>query len=262
MKTKLLIAGLAAFASIALFLLFGRHRDIEHSDSRSSQAGERSPVISENATPVAAKPVAAVTSDSSIRTGSAEEWLRAHDAGIVIQQNGELNRGAIRIGSIQGDLGETPPRYHHQLKAGKFQILLGEEDDRHLFQRYISTVREEQGALIHTIVVSISWTKWAPRISLGGFIFHKDEDNIEQIGILLPEIEVPPGDDASRPRWATTIRIGNHEISAEDLAKAMPQPLGPDIVLVMPTHPGPPPATARVLWLALDANGSFVVARK
>ena len=57
------------------------------------------------------------------------------------------------------------------------------------------------------------------------------------------------------------IRIRDREISTEDLAKAMTQPLGPDIVLLMATKTTPPPATARVLWLALDANGSFAVAR-
>jgi len=193
---------------------------------------------------------------------SHQAWIEARSASIAITQAvdpaTEEPVGTIKLGGASGTLGETPPFYRLQLKTAKHPILLGDKDTRHHFVRQVTSVHVEANGLFLEPEIVVNYPRSA---SLGGFVFRKEEDQITQLGLIIPDVKVPEGDDPTSARWASYIRIQDRELSAEDLAKAAPQPLGPDTVLVMPTQPGPTPATARVLWLALDANGSFAVVR-
>jgi hypothetical protein len=268
MKPKLLVLCLIGIAGVALFyfVLPGANQQPVHPTAdepvvpKLKQRHDDTqppvqPILQSGAVPEA------VTSNEA--TESAETaWLNEHSAGIVVNQTqqGKLQYpGSIKVGGVVVDLGETPPLIHHQLKAKAGSILLGKLDDRHSYQRHLGIVRLNEGRPQVSYEVSFSYPRSATN---GGLVFKRSEAEISQLGIIIPEIRVPKGADANAPQWAMSIRIGSRELNAEDLAKAMPQPMGPDTVLVMPTHPGPPPATARVLWLALDANGSFIVARK
>lgn len=189
-----------------------------------------------------------------------QAWITARSASIEINQSldpviGEPV-GSIRLGGVSIALGETPPFYRLQLRTARHPILIGDKDTRHHFIRRVDSVQPWGGSLALQHQINVSYPRSA---SFGGFVFKQDHAEISQIGIIVPDVKVPAGDDPSATRWATSIRIGNHELSGEDLARAVSQPLGTDTVLVMPTHTGSSPATARVLWLALNANGSFAL---
>lgn len=268
MKPKLLILCLIGIAGVALFWFV-----LPSANQQTIHPTADEPVVSKlkqrpGDTQAPVQPILhsgtvpqAVT--SNVATESAETaWLNKHSAGIAVNQTqqGKLQYpGSIKVGGVTVDLGETPPLIHHQLKAKAGSLLLGELDDRHSYQRHLGMVRVTEGRPQVSYEVALSY----PRSStIGGLVLKRNEAEVSEIGIIIPEIRVPAGDDATAPQWAMSIRIGNRELSAEELANAKPQPLGTDTVLVMPTHPGLSPKKARVLWLALDANGSFVVAHK
>ena len=214
---------------------------------------------------VPANPVGSSSSDTKSAAGVSmplhQAWIDARAASVAITQSVDPVTdepvGTIKVGSASGSLGETPPFYRLQLKTAKHPILLGEKDTRHHFVRRVDSVHAVGGEVTIVPEIAVSYPRSA---SVGGLLFKRDDTEISRIGIIVPQIRVPPGDDASATQLATSIRVGNHELSAEDLAKATSQPIGSDTVLVVPTQTTPLPTTARVLWLALDANGSFAVA--
>lgn len=180
-------------------------------------------------------------------------WVEGRSASIIISQTEDpITRepnGTIKQGDKVGALGETPPFYRIQLKTAKNSILLGERNTRHRFTRIVTIVRPERGFLELEPAISVSYPREA---DLGGFLFKREENEISQIGIILPDVKFPEGFVPMMDQKEIYIRIRDHEISTEELAKAISQPLGPDMVLLMPTKPTPPPAKVRVLWLTLD----------
>ena len=198
--------------------------------------------------------------DAVASTPLHQAWIEARSASIAITQSVDPATsepiGTIKLGGASVSIGETPPFYRLQLKTAKHPILLGEKNTRHHFVRRVDGVHAVGGELALVPEIAVSYPRSA---SLGGLLFKQDDTEISQIGIIVPDVRVPGGDDPTATQWATSIRIGNHELSGEDLARAVSQPLGTDTVLVMPTHTGSSPATARVLWLALNGNGSFAL---
>lgn len=266
MKSKFFVICLIGAIGVALFfsLRFNESQQAIHqtpgkpavSKTQQSRSAPKSPLQTSHQPVVVPE---AVSSNVAVESAEAV-WLSRHSAGIAVNQTqkGKLYYpGTINVGGIVVDLGETPPLIHYQLKAKAGTLLLGELDDRHSFQRHLGMVRMIDGKPHVSYEVSFSYPRSA---SLGGFVFNRDDAGISRIGIIVPEIKLPSGSDASATQWAMSVRIGNHELRAEDLAEAMSQPIGSDTVLVMPTQTAPLPTTAQVLWLALDANGSFAVA--
>jgi hypothetical protein len=201
--------------------------------------------------------------DADTPSSSYQAWIDVRTASRVISQALDPATdepvGTIKIGSSIGTLGETPPFYRFKLKTTKHPILLGDKDDRHRFIRRVTSVHQDEKGVFLKPEIAVVYPR---TLGLGGFVFRKDEGQITQLGVIIPDIKVPESGDPTSLGWSTQIRIADREITADELATAMPQQLSPDTVLVMPTHHGPSPETARVLWLALDANGSFAVARK
>jgi hypothetical protein len=190
-----------------------------------------------------------------------QAWIEARSASIIISQTVDpVTRepnGTIQQGGAVAALGETPPVYRVQLKTSKNSILLGDKNTRHHFIRWVTVVRSERGVLELEPAISVSYPRAA---DLGGFLFKREENEISQIGVIIPDVKFPEGYVPMDAEAKIYIRIRDREISTEDLAGAVSQSLGPDAVLLMPTQTTPPPTTARVLWLALDDNGSFAVA--
>jgi len=203
----------------------------------------------------------AIRSDAQDTAQLDQAWIEARSASIVIAQTEDpVTRepnGTIQQGNAVGALGETPPFYRIQLKTTKNSILLGDKDTRHRFIRTVTVVRSEKGFLDLEPAISVSYPRAA---DLGGFLFKREENDISQIGIIVPDVKFPEGYVPMMDEREIYIRIRDREISAEDMAKAITQSLGPDIVLLMPTKITQLPTKARVLWLALDVNGSFAVA--
>jgi len=205
---------------------------------------------------IGAKPSFVIVSSSD------EAWIVDRSASIEISQAvdpvTDEPLGTVKLGGATGVLDETPPFYRFQLKTAKNPILLGVKDTRHHFVRHVTSVHVKENDLFLRPEIGVNYPRSA---SLGGFVFRKHEDQIAQLGVIIPDVTVPEGNDPTSSQWATSIRIADREISAENLAEAVVQPLGQDIVLVLPTQSEPLPAKARILWFALNENGSFVVER-
>jgi hypothetical protein len=218
------------------------------------------PIIPAN---IAKAPVGETRPDAEDAEQLDQAWIEARSASIIISQPVDpvtrVTTGTIQQGGVVAALGETPPFYRVQLKTSKNSILLGDKDTRHHFIREVTAVRHEKGVLELEPAISVSYPRAA---LLGGFLFKREENEISQIGVIIPELKFPEGYVPMDAQAKIHIRIRDRELSTEDLAKAVSQPLGPDTVLVMPTNTTPPPASARVLWLSIDANGSFIIARK
>ncbi len=187
------------------------------------------------------------------------DWVAQRSAGVAVNQTqqGKLRYpGSITLAGLTADLGETPPLIHHQLQAKNCALLLGEIDNRHAYQRHLCTVRHVAGNPAVNYEVSVAYPRSATQ---GGFVFRRNEPVINTVGVVIPDVKVPAGDDPSAPRWAVTIRVRGRILGSDELAKVQPQPLDSSTVVLMQTHPGPMAPSARILWLELDDNGSLVV---
>ncbi len=189
------------------------------------------------------------------------DWVAKRTAGVVFNQThrGKLwYPGSIVVRGITLKLGETPPRFHYQLEASNSALLLGELDSRHKFQRYLRTVNFISGTPDLNPGISVSYSRLATQ---GGFVFRRDEPVIQTVGIIIPDIKAPPRTDKSSPQWSVLVRIEetSHYLGLDELEELKPQALTPNMVVLMQTHPGELPSSARILWLEFDDRGSLVV---
>jgi hypothetical protein len=226
------------------------------SESRSSPA----PQAPKEPSPPAMPPASGAHADDL----AAAEWVAQRSAGIEVNQTqqGKLYYpGSVIVKGVTFDLGETPPRFQHQLAAKKCSLLLGELDNRHAYQRHLRSVRLVDGKFVMDYGFSVSY----PRVATpGGIAFHRSESVIQTVGIIIPEIKVPPGIDPSNPLWQVMVRTEEdlRYLDPDVLEKLKPQPLDSSLVVLMQTHPGKMPSSARILWLAFDDSGSLVVANR
>ena len=189
------------------------------------------------------------------------KWVAQHRANVTILQSsndGDFNRGTIREGLMESDLGESPPRYHFQLKGGRFSVLLGEEDDRNAFHRTVTIVRQENGRIVPDVQLTMTWTKWAMTVGAGGFVFYQDQADISKIGIMIPNITRPPGTPADAGHYSVDLRLEHpgRYIDPEVLDKVRDESLDDSKVVLMGTVQ-PMPRSARVLWFNIGENGDL-----
>ncbi len=267
MKAKFFVVVLVGGIVSIFYLLLRTPNDGNHSDSTPTKRGQKLPVGTNITTPSAVTEIDSILQIPQETSNLDTKWLSEHDAGMTIHQSsldGDFNRGSIQLGTMKGDLGETPPRYHHQLKAGKFTILLGEADDRHSFRHYATIVREENKLLRHDRLLSVSWTKWAPKIGAGGFVFRREESDIAQIGIIIPEIVPAPNSDPESLNDLVEVRLENpvRYIEPSTFDTLIAEPLDASRIGIMCTSSEGLPKSARVLWLKIGPSGNFEVMQK
>lgn len=222
-----------------------------------SRPSDTQPSSTEPSPPAMAPASAADTGDPAVA-----EWVAQRSAGVEVNQTqqGKLYYpGRLTVKGVTVDLGETPPLIHHQLEARNCALLLGELDTRHAYQRHLCTVRLVAGKPVMNYGVSVSYSRLA---TPGGIAFRRSESAIQTVGIIIPEIKVPPGDDPSAPQWAVTVRVAERTLGSDELEKIQPQALDSNTLVLMQTHPEGMTSSARILWLEFDDNGSLVVANR
>lgn len=187
-------------------------------------------------------------------------WVAPRTAGVTIDQTpqGKLYYpGKLSMAGLTISLGETPPLMHYQVKAGNGALLLGEMDDRHSYRRYLSTARIVSGVLKQQYEISVSYPKSA---TPGGIAFRRNESLIHTVGLVIPDIKIPKDVDPSSLDWSIQIRLERQSryLEAKDLSRIQPEVIGSDIIILMQTHPGQMPSSARILWLKFDEEGALV----
>ena len=186
------------------------------------------------------------------------EWVAQRSAGIEVNQTqqGKLYYpGSLTFKGVTIDLGETPPMIRYQLEARKCALLLGELDNRHAYQRYLCSERLVAGKPIINYYLSVFYQRSATQ---GGFVFRRSESVIQTVGVIIPDIKVPAGDDPSAPQWSVSVRVAEHPLSPDALEKIQPQALDSNMIVLMQTHPEKMPSSARILWFEFDDSGSLV----
>ena len=198
-----------------------------------------------------------------------DSWIQEHSADIsFIQSPDEAGDpvGTVTIGSITGDLGETPPFYKYQVKISELPFLLGTYDERNSYSRRANSFLIEGKHMYDGPSICVTYPRgfmpYNGLKSCGGFVFRKDKKNISEIGILLPDVLLPSDVDYSSLDvvpldWRIQIRCDNKEFGY-DQKNAKVEILDNSMIIVLPT-PESPPSEARILWLKLDAEKKNIV---
>jgi hypothetical protein len=189
------------------------------------------------------------------------KWLAAHNADVSVVQRHEgklAYPGSIRVGAFTSELGETPPLYHYQLRSSGNPILLGEFDNRKTYERTIRSVKVVGGKVELYHELSISFPRFA---TMGGFVFRREQNPISEVGVIIPNVTVPTGEDPSSESYIVMVRFGRVEevLDPQKLAKLTSQPINDDYVVLMSSAPNLKPAEARILWLKIGRDGSFEI---
>lgn len=181
-------------------------------------------------------------------------WMDLHDAGLRIIQAKDPNTeptGTLSRGNLTCDLGETPARYRIQLAAFGGTLLLGEKDDRHRLNRSISMVREIDRRLVIEREVTVTYPRNAQQY---GFLFRRQEDTINAVGVVIPEIPLVEG--ANPYNSVVVVRYGSnvHKFHHDDIGELPVVPLDDNVVLVMggSRKQG---SGVHVLWLRINERG-------
>ena len=217
-------------------------------------------------------PIVSTTVGRTENENHEAKWLAQHDAGIVVVQSIEGSSTIIyNDHSINFD--EDPPLYCHQLKTTQKPILLATTDDRHHYARAIETVAVIDGKIVLHQELAIITPRYA---KTGGFVFRRNENPIVHIGVIIPEVTIPPGLE-SEDQFAFGVSLGHDvgttsnppgaDFGKADLDKLPIQPIdASDVVLmnVPQDYNVPPekvelPKSARILWLKIGPNGSLEV---
>jgi hypothetical protein len=77
----------------------------------------------------------------------------------------------------------------------------------------VSTVRENRGKLDVIAEVSISFPRFA---TTGGFVFRRNQEPIRELGVIIPEVVVPDGEDADSDRYAVNVRLERLDGAADE----------------------------------------------
>lgn len=258
------LAGVVLLAAVWLLRTTGHKEGDTPSQDKQPAPGvsQSRPSVTSPASTEPSPPVMAPTSAADSADPSVADWVTQKSAGVVVNQTqqGKLYYpGSLVVKGATVDLGETPPMIHHQLEARNCALLLGELDNRHAYQRHLCSVRLVAGKPVMNYAVSVSYPRSATQ---GGFVFRRDEPVIQTVGIIIPDIKVPPGDDPSAPQWAVTVRVADRPLSSDELEKIKLQALAPNMVVLMQTHLGEMPSSARILWVEFDDNGSLAVGNR
>lgn len=192
-------------------------------------------------------------------------WIEAHLAPVGIKQTRDPTTGFL-IGTIEmagfvGDLGETPPLYSFAIKSRKYPLLVGADDERNHFRRRLETVRVDGQRVVRDAALDVSYPRFPGVSVFGGFVFPSDEAAVRRVGVILPEITVPNGENTSDNQWQTEIRLHERMLGAETQAKIQSQPLTPNLVMLLKTD-APPPSSARILWFNIADDGCLVLEEK
>lgn len=191
-----------------------------------------------------------------------ERWLSNHSAGLVISQTtdplGYEHKGTVTTAEGQViDLGETPPLYRHQLRTSGYPVMLGERNERRYCYIYVVN------PLSKTYLLSVTYPRWAQDgiQTSGAFVFMRNENPVTRIGVIIPEVKVPkdlgPG-AAERTEWQILIG-GNYSSEVDVRTAAKPQPLGSDVVVLMPTDPAKIPESSLVVWFKFKKDGTVAL---
>ena len=192
--------------------------------------------------------------DTHREAAKTHAWMELHDAGLQIVQAEDLNAeptGTLSRGNLTCDLGETPARYGVQLTALGGTLLLGEKDDRHRLNRSISMVREVDGRLVIEREVTVTYPRSAQQY---GFLFRRQEDTINAVGVVIPEIRLLQGtnpyNSVVEVRYGSSVREFQHA----DVGELPVVPLDDNVVLAMGAS-RKQGSGVHVLWLRISDLG-------
>jgi hypothetical protein len=199
---------------------------------------------------------------------SMADWLLQHDAGMKFLQlhkdpeNTYFYPDTVQIGKLQFSLGEEPPRYCYQLAGPKYAVLIAEDDDRRVYHRSLDTVRVEDGELKWIDTVSIEYPIGdvsSPMASPGGFVLLRNEKYISQVGVIIPDLNAPPGIAGT---WVFSVKMRDERPAGGDVDLAafhlQPEPIDDSKLVLLPSPEGVSPLVGRILWLKIDATGKFI----
>ncbi len=194
-------------------------------------------------------------------------WLDAHRGRASVQQEFSIPHeephrllqephGKIAIGNARGGLGEDPPRIRYVLQTSQRPILIGDKDEQRRFIRSVQSVMQTGDNLQVRSEVTVFFPRGA---TSGGFVFRRQQQAITEMGVVVPEVSIPKGDNPDMEQYAVTVRLEHpfREITGAELLKIPVQPIDESLIVLMKTHEQNPLKSARILWLRLGADDSF-----
>ena len=204
----------------------------------------------------------------------AKAWAAKHRAGVQttcgFDENSGMWTGEIRIGqraipTRQADVGagDSPIRYEHDLEMSTAIMLLGRSTTRHSITLHLHSL--SKSASIADDVREECRMTFPQTAKFYGLAFRREAESIGEVGIVLPELDVPEGDSPQSDQWNYVIRLNANgrflsELDSSSLASVVATPLDGSLVVLMSPQ-SPPPALVRILWLRQNQSGGFDIVK-
>lgn len=192
-----------------------------------------------------------------------KKWVQDHEAALKITQNLDpitnFRRGNIEINGGFVDLGEDPPRYIHQLKTTGSPLLLGEAHERRNFRISAVSIYSERNIVTQETPLAVIYPRWTQTTGLktsGGFVFMKEENPVQNIGVIVPEVVPEEGESLDMFEWQIQIRMNDRASDVDLLSYAKPQYLDSSVIVLLATHPDNIPKESKVVWFKIEKNGT------
>ncbi len=198
-------------------------------------------------------------------------WLYACDSGIRINQavNDDGRYSAIlQYGEGRFRYDEDPPWYEHQLKTQALALVLGKRPERHRTTYMIDSLVLGNTGGARELPGSIRISFPNTNASSGGFVFVRNDIPITKIGIIIPDVSIPPGMPVDAWEWRFEIRhyegggLKTEYFREDQNADAVVETLDESKVVLMRTGTPPYPEKAKVLWFAIANDGTMTLIPK
>jgi hypothetical protein len=184
------------------------------------------------------------------------DWLTQHAAKATIEQP-STGGGTIRVGSKTGTFADTPPAFHQILETTKSFILIGNSYGRNRLLCHLDLAFERTNDLQIQPRVVVDYPLSARS---GGFVFHREESTISEIGVIIPKVAVPPGEDPDGEQYGVTVRFGSLHTSlfGSHFANVPEIPIDEKMIVLGNPSPKIPMRSARVFWLKVGEDGDLI----
>jgi hypothetical protein len=190
-------------------------------------------------------------------------WIQKHDAGLSLSQQFDPStntlQGSVTVGNGMIGLGEDPPRYIHQLKTTGCPLLLGEQHERRAYVITTMSIFNEPIGVTKEYPLAVTYPRWTQTTGLktsGGLVFMKEENPVQNIGVIVPEVVPEEGESLDMFEWQIQIRMNDRASDVDLLSYAKPQYLDSSVIVLLATHPDNIPKESKVVWFKIEKNGT------